>query len=124
MNEKFDPIAVSLPADFPFKTNAGLQGNMQFFVTSDDHQMTVSAPVYEGDRVSFVYRCWDSDEGSVSISYVTASGAGAENPDPEETWDVEISSGSDVWGLNETATAVRDAIALHRALARDVPFAR
>jgi hypothetical protein len=117
-------ITIELPESFPFKTNMGLHGDTQFFEVSADHQMTIAEPVYEGDKIHFVYQCWDSDEGSVTISYQTISGEDAMTPEEDEGWDVEITSGSDVWGLAETAAAVRDAVALHTALGRDVPFAR
>jgi len=119
MPSRFDSIIISLSPAFAIPTNPGLHGDMQFFETSADHSMTVCAPFCEGDTQHYFYACHDSDEGMVTISYQTHSGEDAECAERSETWDVTISTGSDVWGLAETGTAVRDAIALHKALGRD-----
>lgn len=113
------PIIISLSPAFAIPTNPGLHGDMQFFEVSDDHQMTVCAPFCDRDTQSFVYQCHDSDEGSVTITYRTHSGDDAETAERSEGWDVEVNTGSDVWGLAETATAIRDAVTLHKALGRD-----
>lgn len=67
------------------------------------------------------YLCHDSDEGQVTISYVTTCGSDADSPEADG-WDVQISSGSDGWGLAEHGSAVRDAIKLHKALGRDIKY--
>jgi len=119
--KNFTPIIISLSPAFAIPTNAGLHGDMQFFEVSEDHQMTVCAPFCEGDTQTFIYQCHDSDEGQVNISYQTHSGEDAERAERSEGWDISIYSGSDTWGLQEHATAVRDAIKLHKALQRDKP---
>lgn len=109
---------IELPAVFPFATNAGLHGDMLFFETGE-HQMTISEGLVVADSISFEYRCYDSDEGTVTITYRAICGSPAD-ADDVEGWDVEVHTGSDVWGLAETASAIAEAIALHKALGRDL----
>lgn len=113
---------IELPADFPISINAGLHGDMLFFEMSS-HQMTTCEPTFAGDKVHFSYECHDSDEGGVTITYQTICGSDAGSPDAEG-FDVEIMTGSDVWSLSDTASAVADAIALHIALGRDKPYSK
>lgn len=115
------PVILALPEGFSITTNTGLHGDMQFFEVSEDHQMTATLPIVKEDSEAFAYYGHDSDEGCVVITYVTICGSPADSPDVEG-WDVEISSGSDVWGLTETSTAIRDAIKLHKALGRDKAY--
>lgn len=110
-----DNSIIALPAGFSILTNAGLNGDMQIFEMGD-HQMTTGEPRCWGDNEHFVYQCHDSDEGSVTITYQAHSACGA---DGDGAWDVIITTGSDVWGLAESASAVSDAVALHKALGRD-----
>jgi hypothetical protein len=117
------PIIIALPAGFTIPTNAGLHDDMQFFEMKE-HMFTICAPHYDGDTVSYFYHAWDSDEGQVTISYQTHDGEDAHEAvnmsEWDGGWDVSVTTGSDTWGLAETATAVADAIALHDALGRDL----
>jgi hypothetical protein len=107
---------MTLPDGFPFKTNNGLHGDMLFFETGQKQFITVEPVIDdEAGSITFSYETCDSDEGVVTITYFSIDG------DPVNTvedgcFDVEISTSSDVWGLAQTATAISEAIALHRAL--------
>lgn len=117
----FTPVIIALPEGFAISTNPGLHGDMQFFEVSDDHMLTVYEPSTKDDTLTYVYSGHDSDEGSVTIDYRTTCGSPADGSEGEpDGWDIEISSGSDVWGLEEHSTAIRDAIKLHKALGRDM----
>lgn len=96
---------------------------MLFFEMGNCFQFTTAEPEFEGDRVHFRYVSHDSDEGEVRITYVNINGddARATWGDPEVTFDVEITTGSDVWGLESTQDAINEAVKLHRALGRDDP---
>lgn len=106
----------TIAAGFPFPTNMGLHGDLQFF-EMPNHQMTAPDPVSEGDTITFTYICYDSDEGEVNIAFKTICGSDASDPDAEG-FDVIITTGSDTWDVAETASAVADAVALHAALGR------
>jgi hypothetical protein len=112
--------AITLPADFPFRTNAGLHGDMQFF-EMPSFQLTYEGMKVEDDRATFTYQGWDSEEGQVMITYVSTGGAPAV-AGHVDGFDVEISTGSDVWDLTDTQNAITDAIALHVALGHSRGF--
>lgn len=114
-----NPITVTLPEGFTIPVNMGLHGDTQFF-EGDTVQLTVSEPKFEGETVSFEYRAWDSNEGTVLIKFINIDGDDAESTigDADSSWDVEITTGSDVWGLRDTQGAINDAIELHVALGR------
>jgi hypothetical protein len=124
MNEQ-DTRLVTLPEGFNLPTNTGLHGDMLFFEMGS-HQMTTEPPKFEGPSVTFTYTCWDSNEGAVIIKYTNIDGDDAAPSwgDPEAPWDVEITTGSDVWGLNQTRSAINDACDLHEALRREPAGAR
>lgn len=115
----------ALPAGFPFPTNTGLHGDMLFVEMKSDLQFTISEPIFDENdaySVAFRYQSYDSDEGSVTITYQALSDTAREQieSDNREDWDVEISAGSDVWGTMRTAQAISEAVALHYALGRNL----
>jgi hypothetical protein len=123
MSSIYDPIKVNLPEGFAIPVNPGLHGDMQFFELGGTHY-TVCRPYYDEHKVHYFYQAHDSDEGLVTISYVNIDENNAETAGPDDSWDVEISTGSDVWGLERTTQAVADAVKLHSALGRAAQYQR
>lgn len=107
---------VALPEGFPFKTNMGNRGDILFFEVNGRYIRTFEPQYRDQDGiVQFTYESPDSDEGTVTIRYQSITGDPADQT-PDGEFDVEILTGSDVWGLAQTQQAILDAIALHTAL--------
>lgn len=107
------------PEGFPFPINHGLHPDahgLVFFETGE-HQFFYEGVKVDDYSVTFTYSTTDSDDGQVFISFVLIHGSTRDVPDSEAQFaDVQITTGSDVWGLEDTADAVREAVSLHRAL--------
>jgi hypothetical protein len=76
----------------------------------------------EGTAIVFRYEWFDSDEGTVFITYSDTEG-GQIDPDAlrdDASFDVSISTASDTWGLEETSRAITAALKMHREMGHDV----
>jgi hypothetical protein len=82
-------------------------------IDGKERHLAAHAPNFNGDTVNFVYEFFDSDEGSVSISYRTHSGCEVREEE-DHAFDVEVTTGSDVWGIDETVHAIRCAYVIHK----------
>lgn len=104
----------TVPSDFPASIER-YESNGHLIFRMPTIQLSALEPVFNGQNKTYTYYAHDSEEGEVRLILRDQDGEDARTA---EYFDTEIQTLSDCWDFEDAASAVTDALKLHKALGR------